>query len=70
MKNLTNKDYQRAAKEAMKKTFGFSPAMKDIVPLEGSETSGIVTAVAFAISGKGYSWVIGQSVERADVYDI
>ena len=70
MKKITAKDYQRAAKEAMMKTFGFAPAMKTIVPMEGSDNGMFVTSVAFCVAGKGYSWTIGHEVERAEVYDL
>lgn len=72
MKNISRMDYKRAARAAMKKTFGFAPTLKNIVPMEGSDNGEIVTEVAFCIAatGKGYSWVIGGEVERAEVYDI
>lgn len=70
MKKITAKDYQRAAKEAMNKTFGFAPAMKNIVLMEGGDNGAFVTDVAFCVAGKGYSWSIGNDVERAEVYDI
>lgn len=72
MKKITNMDYKRAARDAMKKTFGFAPALKNIIPMEGADDGLIVTDVAFCIAstGKGYSWEIGGEVERAEVYDI
>lgn len=71
-KKITNMDCKRAARNAMKKTFGFAPALKNIIPMEGSDNGEIVTAVAFCIAttGKGYSWQIGGEVERAEAYDI
>ena len=56
----------------MKKTFGFAPALKNIIPMEGGDNGEIVTDVAFCIAatGKGYSWRIGGEVERAEAYDI
>ena len=70
MKKINARDYQRAARDAMKKTFGFAPAMKNIIPMEGGDNGSFVTAVAFCVAGKGYSWSIGHEVERAEVYDI
>lgn len=72
MKKITSMDYKRAARDAMKKTFGFAPALKNIIPMEGADNGLIVTDVAFCIAstGKGYSWEIGGEVERAEVYDI
>ena len=51
-------DYKRAARDAMKKTVGFAPALKNIIPMEGGDNGEIVTDVAFCIAatGKGYSW--------------
>ena len=71
MKKITVKDYQRAARDAMKKSLGFAPALKNVVPLEGSDDGQIVTAVAFRIAatGKCYSWRLGSEVERAEVYE-
>ena len=66
---ITNRDYQKAAQSALKKHFGFAPALKDIVLLEGGDNGNWVTNVAFAVSGKGYSWRIGCDVERTEVYD-
>lgn len=54
------------ARDAMNKTFGFAPAMKNIILMEGGDNGLFVTSVA----GKGYSWSIGHEVERAEVYDI
>lgn len=71
-KKITSMDYKRAARDAMKKTFGFAPALKNIIPMEGGDNGEIVTDVAFCIAatGKGYSWQIGGEVERAEAYDI
>lgn len=65
-------DYKRAARDAVKMTFGFAPALKNIIPMEGGDNGKIVTDVAFCIAatGKGYSWEIGGEVERAEAYDI
>ena len=72
MKWITSMDYKRAARDAMKKTFGFAPALKNIIPMEGEDNGEIVTSVAFCIAatGKGYSWQVGGEVERAEAYDI
>lgn len=72
MKRITARDYQRAARDAMKKSFGFAPMLKNIIPMEGSDNGLVVTSVAFCIAatGKGYSWKIGEEVERAKAYDI
>ena len=72
MKKITSMDYKRAARDAMKKTFGFAPTLKNIIPMEGADNGLIVTDIAFCIAstGKGYSWEIGGEVERAEVYDI
>lgn len=72
MKKITAMDYKRAARDAMKKTVGFAPALKNIIPMEGGDNGKIVTDVAFCIAatGKGYSWEIGGEVERAEAYDI
>ena len=72
MKWITRMDYKRAARDAMKKTFGFAPALKNIIPVEGEDNGEIVTSVAFCIAatGKGYSWQVGGEVERAEAYDI
>lgn len=58
MKKITAMDYKRAARDAMKKTVGFAPALKNIIPMEGGDNGEIVTDVAFCIAatGKGYSW--------------
>ena len=71
MDKITAKDYQRAAKDALKKSLGFAPALKDIVPLEGSDNGRFVTEVAFRIAttGKCYSWQLGSEVERAEAYE-
>lgn len=71
-KKITSTDYKRAARDAMKKTFGFAPALKNIIPMEGGDNGEIITDVAFCIAatGKGYSWRIGGEVERAEAYDI
>lgn len=71
-KKITSMDYKRAARDAMKKTFGFAPALKNIIPMEGGDNGATVTDVAFCIAatGKGYSWRIGGKVERAEAYDI
>ena len=71
-KKITSMDYKRAARDAMKKTFGFAPALKNIIPMEGGDNGEIITSVAFCIAatGKGYSWRIGSEVERAEAYDI
>ena len=71
-KKITSMDYKRAARDAMKKTFGFAPALKNITPMEGGDNGKIVTSVAFCIAatGKGYSWQVGGEVERAEAYDI
>ena len=72
MKWITSMDYKRAARDAMKKTLGFAPALKNIIPIEGEDNGEIVTSVAFCIAatGKGYSWQVGGEVERAEAYDI
>ena len=72
MKKITAMDYKRAARDAVKMTFGFAPALKNIIPMEGGDNGKIVTDVAFCIAatGKGYSWEIGGKVERAEAYDI
>ena len=66
MKKITAMDYKRAARDAMKKTVGFAPALKNIIPMEGGDNGEIVTDVAFCIAatGKGYSWRIGGEVEE------
>ena len=71
-KKITSMDYKRAARDAMQKTFGFAPALKNIIPMEGGDNGEIVTDVAFCIAatGKGYSWHIGGEVERAEAHDI
>ena len=71
MNKITTKDYQRAARDAMKKSLGFAPALKNVVPLEGSDDGQIITAVAFRITvtGKCYFWRLGSEVERAEVYE-
>lgn len=71
MKEITVKDYQRAARDAMKESLGFAPTLKSIIPLEGGDNGQIVTSVAFRISttGKCYSWRLGSEVERAEVYE-
>lgn len=72
MKKITIMDYKRAARDAMKKAFGFAPALKNIIPMEGGDNGETVTSVAFCIAatGKGYSWQAGGEVERAEAYDI
>lgn len=50
MKKITAMDYKRAARDAMKKTFGFAPALKNIIPMEGGDNGEIVTDVAFCIA--------------------
>ena len=58
-------------KITMKATFGFAPAMKNIIPMESAEKNGIITEMAFCVNGKGYTWALGDSiVYRAEVYDI
>lgn len=56
MKKITAMDYKRAARDAVKMTFGFAPALKNIIPMEGGDNGKIVTDVAFCIAatGKGY----------------
>lgn len=67
---VTNKDYAKAAQRALKETFGFAPALKNITLLEGGDDGMIVTSVAFSVAGKGYSWTRGYPVERSDIYDL
>ena len=71
MKAITAKDYKIAARDAMQKSLGFAPALKNIIPLEGSDNGRFVTEVAFRIAatGKCYSWRMGFEVERAEVYE-
>ena len=33
MKKITAMDYKRAARDAVKMTFGFAPALKNIIPM-------------------------------------
>lgn len=65
-----DKKYLRIAKQALQDTYGFSPAMSDIVLLETGMTGDIVDLVVFAVGGKGYRWSIGWPVERAEYYDL
>ena len=70
MKKINARDYKRAARDAMKKSFGFAPALKNSMPREGGDNGAFVPDVAVCVAGKGYSWSIGHDVERAEAYDI
>ena len=37
MKKITAMDYKRAARDAMKKTVGFAPALKNIIPMDANQ---------------------------------
>lgn len=67
---ITNKDYTKKAQQALKETFGFAPALKDIVILESGDDGMIVTSVAFAVENKGYCWSLGNEAERCKLYDL
>ena len=43
MKKITAMDYKRAARDAVKMTFGFAPALKNIIPMEGCDKGNILT---------------------------
>ncbi len=58
-KKITSTDYKRAARDAMKETFGFAPRLKDIIPMEGGDNGEIVTDAAdtlTVVDGAGLVW--------------
>lgn len=64
MKKITAMDYKRAARDAMKKTVGFAPALKNIIPMEGGDNGEIVTDVAFCIAATGKG-TLGESAAKS-----
>lgn len=67
---ITNKEFAKAAQRSLKETYGFAPALKDIVILENGDDGMIVTSVAFAVNKKGYCWSLGKEAERCESYDL
>lgn len=67
---ITNKEYTKTAQKALKDTYGFAPALKDISILESGDDGMIITSIAFAVGKKGYCWSLGNEAERCELYNL
>ena len=66
---------KEAIRDKFKEEFGFAPAKKDIIPLEASYNYDsdldlhYCDALGFRIGGIGYSYRIGEDLEKAEWYN-
>ena len=75
--NYTKKEEKKALEDIKKdiiksftKIYGFAPTAKSIIPMEGASYNNIYTYLAFTVKGIGYSYKLGEEVERATAYDL
>ena len=68
-KEMTMNEIKKAIIASFRKAYGFAPTMKAIIPLEACGYANKYTSIAFAVNGIGYSYTIGEEVERAEAYD-
>lgn len=73
----TKKEMKKAMEEIKKdiiksfiKVYGFAPTAKSITPMESSAYGNVYTSLAFTVRGIGYSYKLGEEVERATAYDL
>ena len=65
---------KKLAQKEFIKIYGFAPALKDMIELEGSFKSFdgmmICESLAFAVNKIGYSYSMKRGLERAEAYDM
>lgn len=67
---MTLTEVKRTIVKSFRKQFGFAPTMKSIRPMESCQCGENYVTLAFCIGKIGYSWKLGEEVERAEPYDL
>ena len=66
---MTMDEIKRAIVKAFKDQYGFAPAMKSIIPLEGSGFENEYTWIGFAVGGIGYEYDTLEGLTKSEAYD-
>ena len=67
---MTMNQMKKMIQVLFRKTYGFAPMLKEIRPLETSQTGESYTAMAFHVNHIGYTYSIECGLHRAVHYDI